>query len=56
MGIVYKPSERTYVYDCSDMVTPMDEIRQKVINTLKNDYENKVRDALIELGWTPPRS
>lgn len=35
--------------------TPMDIIRRQVTDMIAADREGKVRQALIELGWTPPK-
>lgn len=33
---------------------PMDEVRKQVAERLASDTEGKVKQALIDLGWTPP--
>lgn len=35
--------------------TPMDLIRKQVMETIAADRDGKIRQALIELGWTPPK-
>ena len=47
--------EGDYILDFSDMVSPMEEIRRKVLEAIADDHEGKVRQTLIELGWSPPR-
>lgn len=34
--------------------TPQQEIMKQVSDRLANDTEGKFRQALIDLGWTPP--
>lgn len=34
--------------------TPQEEITRQVANAIITDRDGKVRQALIDLGWTPP--
>lgn len=40
--------------DYSDMIPQMEQVRRQVSEAIARDTEGKVRQALIELGWTPP--
>lgn len=44
----------SYHLDYSDEIRPLDEIMRQVSYVIANDREGKVRQALIDLGWTPP--
>jgi hypothetical protein len=32
----------------------IDEVRMKLMKAFTSDVENKIRAALVEMGWTPP--
>lgn len=40
--------------DYREHIPQMEQVRRQVADAIANDTEGKVRQALIELGWTPP--
>ena len=40
--------------DYSDHIPQMEQVRRQVADAIARDTDGKVRQALIELGWTPP--
>lgn len=40
--------------DYSDDIVPYRDVLRQVVEAIKHDRGQKVRRALIELGWTPP--
>lgn len=45
------PGEATF-----EMMGPsLNQVRQDLILAFHKDVENKIRQALIEMGWTPPQ-
>jgi hypothetical protein len=42
-----------HVLDFSDEIIPLDEIRRQVAEAIVNDREGKLKQVLIELGWSP---
>lgn len=43
-------------YERDEIVTPsFEEVYTRVLQTLMEDKENKVKEALIKMGWTPPK-
>jgi hypothetical protein len=57
---VYRVSGRPYVEEMDQQFAlkvdfhPMEEVRRQVVEALTSDTNQKVRRALIEMGWTPP--
>lgn len=54
MKIIHDPKTGSYRLDYSDELTPMEQVRKQVMAAIIADKEGKIRQALIELGWTPP--
>lgn len=46
--------EETHSYGFAWNPTPRELIQKQVAEAITNDREGKIRQALIELGWTPP--
>lgn len=47
--------EETMQHKFGMVPAPQDIVTRQVAEALASDTENKVRQALIDLGWTPPK-
>ncbi len=54
MKTIYKPDTASWHMDYSDDLTPTQKVYDQVSHAIANDRDNKVKQALIDLGWRPP--
>jgi hypothetical protein len=55
MQTVYNPMASSFHFDYSHEIKPIQIIQRQVADAIARDTEGKVRQALIDLGWTPPK-
>lgn len=54
MKIYIDDANMQRIIDYSDELTPKDRVMALVAQAIQEDTQGKIREALIELGWTPP--
>jgi hypothetical protein len=47
--------ESSFHFDYSHEITPIQIIQRQVADAIARDRDGKIRQALIDLGWTPPK-